>query len=460
MKTEIRQTILDRLSAAKKQSKAEIAVLQDTVSLTDYRHLTRQSEWGTIWTSALQTALEEHEVVVIPPAETIYYLDSTIVIPSNRRIEAGDAIICMIPVYEKIMLRNQHTQDGSDLPPLGYNRDRNISINGGIWRQMRTERGNYGTFGAHDDPEIPYHGVYAGMFFNHVDGLSLTDMTLSHIGAFSIQIDSIRGGFFENLIFDHGFVDGLHVNGCCEQILIRHIRGSVGDDLVALNMYDWARASVGFGPIHTLLCEDVEPEEGSAYKAFRILPGTYTYKDGTKRNCSLSDAIIRNIRGVQGFKLYMQTPAYVIGTQPETGEIGSLDNVFIEDIEIDLAEPVDKLNDYICSDPLRGHFGAFELNAETGYLCLDNIRLTLHRDRYPLSHFLCIGPKSARNGDIEVFNPYLSSTVSFLECIHITVNGFPVEAPGDLIHITHFQDVNKDGNSTGSGNLKNLFWKS
>ena len=76
----------------------------------------------------------------------------------------------------------------------------------------------------------------------------------------------------------------------------------------------------------------------------------------------------------------MQTPAYVIGTQPETGEIGPLDNVFIEAIEIDLTEPVDKLNDYICSDLLRGHFGAFELNAETGYLCWDNIRLTLHRD--------------------------------------------------------------------------------
>lgn len=64
------------------ENKELYSSLTDSVSLTNYK-----SNNG-IWTEAFQQALNEHEIVIIPSSPEPYYLDSSVLIPSNRRIIA------------------------------------------------------------------------------------------------------------------------------------------------------------------------------------------------------------------------------------------------------------------------------------------------------------------------------------------------------------------------------------
>ena len=91
-----KQQILNATLAVKKRNEEAIATLKDRVCLEDYAELAFDGQHGKVWTAALQKALREHEIVVIPQSEEIYWLDSTVVIPSNRRIEAVGATVRLV----------------------------------------------------------------------------------------------------------------------------------------------------------------------------------------------------------------------------------------------------------------------------------------------------------------------------------------------------------------------------
>ena len=148
--------------------------------------------------------------------------------------------------------------------------------------------------------------------------------------------------------------------------------------------------------------------------------------------------------------LYFQTPRYKLTELPERGDVGSLDNLWFEDITIDLASPIDAFPEYVNSDPLRGTFAAFELGAKIGTLHFDNINLTLY-DHFPYSRLVCIGPKSVRSGEFEIFDPYLSSYADRITFNGICVNGKPCQDPEKLFREISFTDINGDGRSTGKG---------
>ncbi len=78
-------------------------------------------------------------------------------------------------------------------------------------------------------------------------------------------------------------------------------------------------------------------------------------------------------------------------------------------MDIDLIRPIDTFEEYMKSDETRGNCAAFEICSNVDVFHLDNVRLTLHRDEYPMSYIVAVGPKSiVRNGK-EVFDPYLSA---------------------------------------------------
>jgi len=85
-KAEIRET----LARMAQENQALIGRLTDKVSLTDYAHLVRP---GNVWTDALQAALNEHEYITIPKADMPYMIDDTVIIPSNRHIEAEEGAV-------------------------------------------------------------------------------------------------------------------------------------------------------------------------------------------------------------------------------------------------------------------------------------------------------------------------------------------------------------------------------
>ena len=463
MKTQRKQDIYEKLYQMKTCVKNERETLQDRILLSHYRYLTKEIPEGTVWTDALQTALREHEQVIIEPSEEAYLIDHTVVIPSGRRIEAEGAVIRLTADCELLMLRNEHTLDGTHMPIDRENPDRNISIHGGRWEESRTKREGYGQSGRYvphmeNDKERPFYGVSTCMLFNHIENLMLSDMTFAHTAGFAVQIGDLTNGVFENISFDSCYADGLHINGGSENLYISDIAGEVGDDLVALNAYDWQDSSVNFGAIKTVVCQNLTLSKTSRYKAIRMEPGVYRYDDGSTVDCGLFDIIMKNVRGIRTFKMYLQTPTYALHEKPEWGEIGSADNVFFEDIALDLVAPIDNFGSYKTQDPQRGAFGAFELGAKIGYLSFENIDLILHPEEWKYGYLLTIGPKSVCIKGKEIFDPYISSFVGTLEFKNIRINGENPEQPLHFMREIAFDDINRDGNSTGKGEIGTVIW--
>jgi len=453
---------LEQMTAA---NRAAQDALTREASLTDYAsHVRTGMQDDTeihIWTDAFRAALAENEIVRIPASAEPYYVDDSITIPSNRRISAEEgAVIRQMKGVRVLMFRNEHTADGTHAPIAADVRDCNIAICGGRWEESNTGRAGYGRTGMYD-MERSFYGVSTCMFFNNMDGLTLTDLTFVHTAGFSVQMGDITNVLIDNITFVECFADGLHINGNTENVRITNVRGQVGDDLVALNMYDWQNSSVDFGPMKTVLCENLDLSADSHYKAMRIEPGVYYYDDNSSVDCGLYDAIIKNVRGINTFKLYYQTPAYrIIGGEPERGGPGSGDYLFFEDIKIDLNAPIDGFREYTESDPVRGAFAGFEFGANIGHLFFENIDLTLYPEKYPYSYLFCVGPKSCvtGNGTVEVFDPYVSCEVGTVELTDIRVNGVQPDDIAPYIRAVTFDNINNDNRSTGSGTIANVVY--
>ena len=117
------------------------------------------------------------------------------------------------------------------------------------------------------------------------------------------------------------------------------------------------------------------------------------------------------------------------------------------------------LKEYIESDPVKGSIAGFELGLNVKNIYFKNIDITLHRDKYPYSYLLCIGPKSSRFDDgIEVFDPYFSSVAQNVYLENITVNG---KCPKDIypyIREIVFDNLYDDISSTGYGKIENIIY--
>ena len=414
-----------------------------------------------VWTKALQQAINEHEVVVIPAAPTPYWIDATVTIPSHRRIEAAGATVALLPGVRVLMLRNEHAPDGT-LMPIGpdVRRDEDIAIVGGHWEDWTRTRMGYGKTGRFDPDvrEIGRHwGVSTLFYFGNCDRVTVRDVVFAHAGAFAVQSGNGDAHVYENIRFNDCYADGLHLNGNLSRVLVRNVRGTVGDDLVALNAYDWLNSSVNFGPQQYILCEDLELKlkGGRGYPAIRLQPAKFRYSNGMKVDCRISDVVFRRVKGITTFKMYLQTPPYFIGKEPEWAEVGTGGNIFFEDIDIDLVGPIDRIGQYETSDPVRGHFGAFEFGADLSLVVLRNISIRFHLDRWPLSHLAMVGPKSCiKSSDgREVFDPYVNCHVQTISVAGLKVHG---DCPSEIVRTTVFDDVNRDGRSSGRGRVDSI----
>jgi hypothetical protein len=451
---------------------AEIKVaqekLKDKVSLADYEKYTEKINGTNVWGSALQKALDEHEIVVIPSRKDKYYIEKTVVIPSNRRIEAHGATIRLIDGMKNILFTTKNAIDGTLMPIARNTRGENVAILGGRWEDNCIRRLGYGRTGMFNN--LPrkkgnFYGVSTLFYLGNTDKVTVRDATFHHTGGFSIQSGDSDAVWFENIYFDKCFADGLHLNGNMSRVYAKNIRGNVGDDLVALNAYDWINSSINFGPQKYILCEDLElikTPGASYYPAIRIQPAIFRFEDSSEVDCAISDLIFRRVKGIVTYKMYLQTPRYKIGGTREWAKVGSGGNLHFEDLTIESVEPIDKFPNYMNGDPLRGHFGVFEFGANLSSVYFKNVNLTFDMKRFPTSHLAVVGPKSYRYTDnktgeaIEIFDPWVSCNVEKVVLENITVNG---EAPKELVHATEFNDINKDGNSTGKGVIKEIVYK-
>lgn len=135
--------IFEAVSRARTENIAAINMLQGECSLDRYAHLMRADADGAgeIWTDAFQAALDENRIVRIPAREMPYLIDRPIIVPSHRRIIADGAAIRLADGVDTLMLRNEHTHDGTHRPIDTGDRDVDISICGGTWMDNCTARG-------------------------------------------------------------------------------------------------------------------------------------------------------------------------------------------------------------------------------------------------------------------------------------------------------------------------------
>ena len=452
-KEDIKKTIDEMIV----RTRANTAALTDECNVTDYKHLVKDG----IWSDAFAAAIKEHQIIHIPAMDEPYIIDTQLVLPSNRHIIAEDgAVIRQAEGVRILMVRNEHTEDGTHKPVNFENRDHNIAITGGRWEESWTGRLGYGRTGKYDE-ERSLYGVSTFMFFNNIEGLTLENMTFAHTAGFSVQTGDAKDNIFENITFVRCYADGLHINGNSENVYVKNVKGQVGDDLVALNTYDWLNSSVNFGPGKTIWCEDLELSADSPYKAFRLQPALYKYDDGSIVDCALIDVVIKNVKGILTYKMYMQTPPYLLeGGEPEWSGVGSGENIYFEDIEIDLFQPIDMMRMYREQHPVRGTFAGFEFGANFEYIHMKNIRMKLYPEKWKMTCTVCVGPKSSLEnygqGFNEVFDPYISSAVEKLVLEDFYVNGEKITSPDGYIKEIHFDNINNDGRSTGHGTIREI----
>ena len=429
--------------------------LSQTAKLTDYIDevytVLRGGTTFSVWTRALQRALDENEVVEIPASEIPYDLDGSVMIGSNSKIVAYGATVRLLPDVNVLMLRNQNVKDGTHVQTImGKDTDENIAIFGGTWEESREFRLGYGRSGMFDENRSMY-GVSTCMLFSNVKNLFLKDLTFRHTAGFSVQIGNAKDIVVHDIYFNRCFADGIHVNGNTEDIAVRNLSGFVGDDLIALNMYDWQDSSINFGPLKNAFVEGIEIDPNGCIKDIRILPGIYRFDNGETVDCSLENVLIRKVHGVQCFKLYYQTPAYNVGEEPEWGAPGSGDHIYFEDI--DVISRHDNMKSYKENNPITGRFGAWEVCSNIGLLHLENIRIVRNTERFPLGKPVSVGPKSVNVNGREVFDPYASCVLKHLVMKNVTVNGNPVLTAEEAAHEIVFDHIYDAPNTSGKGEL-------
>ena len=457
------EEVVRQVAASDAAIEADQARLKDRISLTCYRALVRTSRGKAVWTDALQKALNEHEIVVIPASNKPYWIDGSIIVPSNRRIEAKGATVALLAGRNMLMLRNRNVADGTLAPIATGRRDLNIAVVGGCWADWRQSAAGWTgkvRSGCYDQKCVArgrFLGVTALFHFSNCDRVTVRDVTFRSASSFALQTGDGDGRLFERIRLENCFLDGVHLNGNLTRVHVRDVRGRTGDDMVALNAADWEACSVNFGPQRWILCEDIEqlPKvRGGApsfrtpgYPAIRIHPAKYRYADGSVVDCSVRDVVFRRIRGVTTFKMYLQLPFWgdAAAYRRQYG-VGTGGNLYFEDVRIDLDYPIDTQSCYMKSDPARGHFGAFEIGSNLESVTLRNIDITFHRDRFPLSHLVCVGPK--------VYDPWVSCTVGELTLENVTCRGDKL--PDGLVRVTTFDNINGDGKSSGRGAVERI----
>lgn len=431
--------------------------MKKAVSLRKYESLKKSLVSGKEdWTEAVQKAINENESVYIPQGK--YYIGASIIVTSNRRIKAArGAEIILLSRVKTLLLRNKSVMDGSRRAlDLSNPHEENISIEGGFWAEENTERLGYGKSGTFDEAHSLV-GVSTCMLFSGVKNLRLKNMRFGNTAGFAVQLGRCENIKIENIRFIHCFADGIHINGYVKNGFVKNVAGEVGDDLIALNAYDWENSTINNGPIENLRIENVFAATTGEYKSFRIQAGIVPREIG-EIDCYIKDLYVHRVEGISVFKLYLQTPAY--SGEPDGTKVGRLENITIDGVKIILNSPVDQMENYMTCNPLTGNFGAFELGSNISKLTLKNIDATINKTQFPTLHLITAGPKSSYLKDrrIELFDPYITSETEEIEYKNIRVNGEKTDDLRSQIKEVAFPNDMYEGQYGvgGSGKVKKI----
>lgn len=377
---------------------------------------TTRSVEARLWDAPIRAALESagNGTVFLPKRDSPYYIHDPIVLKSGQHLWADrDTEIRLVPGASTCMVRNEHLVSGQAGPmPDDITPDTHIVIEGGVWTTLATtptqSNGNDVGRSARQD-EIPScHGV---IILNSVRGVVVRNVVVRQSRAHAIQLSNCHDFLVDGVTFEQHRRDGVHVNGPASYGVIRNIRGDTGDDMVALNAWDWCNTAPAFGPIHHILVEDVRgnPQLGGTDE-IRLLPGTKTFADGTKLDCPVRDCIFRDLHDIRTFKIYDQ-PNLELGRDKDFCDpIGTVRNVHFRSLAFDRP-------------------GRFQVAAHVDGLSIEGVQLNLDLDAAdrqdyrlveigPMSQTCTFGADSPA-GWVELFSPDRDVTIRGLRLANV-----------------------------------------
>jgi len=431
--------------------------------LTEYTDLTEVRTWrqrwnpqtrelgpepfeisGTVWSDAIEQSLDEQNALSIPEMPEPVYLDRSIIVGSGARIvvHPQTEIRMIIDEVEHCLIRNKSIVSGQEGPvELCRDADRDIQIEGGIWSDQKNN--GAGPQGFRKGKEGLMLGSQGAIVLSNVENVTIRNVTVKDNSSFGFQIGNARNFLVEGVRVD-GTKDGVHIEGPAEFGIIRDVRGPLaGDDVVALNAWDWRTSSLTFGSITDILVEDIEVEAGSC--AIRVLPGVKLFPDGGTHTCNVERCVFRKIRNCHTFKMYDQ-PNIRCTKDDYAADLGTVADLFFEDIHVvplDLTKHHDKSKCAVfdlCEHARRLHFESVRLDYVPGGV-------------YP-KYLLSVGPKSSirpipfrKTGTREIYNPQACPVADGITLVNIATRNPDVpgefirhEKPSELVHCTSCPD--------------------
>ena len=292
-----------------------------------------------LWTAAIQAALDQHDSVRIPKRDKPYYIDAPLVLKSgNHLIVDPGTEIRLKPGTNMCMVRNKNVIDGQYGPVvLSEGADSDLTIEGGIWTTLATtpRESNGNLRGSGFSPFRPF-GSHGTIMISNARRVIVRNLTIKECRPHGVQIGNCSVFLVENIVFESHRRDGVHLGGPSQNGIVCNIRGVTGDDMIALNAWDWKQSNTTFGPINRILVDNVIAEKPSAV---RLLAGTKNFGNEKSVDCDITDCVIKNIHGMHEVKIYDQ-PNLERGRDTDyANPIGQLSGLFFYDIHVNHPSP-------------------------------------------------------------------------------------------------------------------------
>ena len=235
-----------------------------------------------VWTNddsfAMNQALKFSSKVILSGERTmivkkpiVMRSGNTIEVDKNFIVKLGKASNCTLLKNEHVDLPNTGQKNGVTYP-VGFKRNTNISIKGGIWDgNAKYQNRNNSTVEYGDNPEvvgttrfpdgdgIAYFGVM--IKFADVDGLNIENVTFRNGRTYQLLIGGISNYNFNNIYSERSFhlvnQDGIHIHGNCFNGKINNVYGVSADDLIAVTTMEAGNLSMRIGDVKKLIISNV-----------------------------------------------------------------------------------------------------------------------------------------------------------------------------------------------------------
>jgi len=382
-----------------------------------------EEEWFVLDTkkiddAVINEALIKHNNVYIPYIGFPIVLHNPIIMRSNTHLKVDENQI-MMQGKDSIacLLRNENVQDGQYKPADTTTRDKNISVEGGIWNIRSKHRCKI------DNTGIGFAGCLGSIVLSSVENFSLKNMQVfdsyvagpkgNDVSSYGIQLSNCKDFVVENINLHDNGRDGVHIDGPAEFGIVRNIRGEkMGDDLVALLAWDWYNSGLTNGNISHIWIDDIKGGQDE----FRLLPGQKIYPDGTKVDCNIRNCILENISNLYTVKIYEQHNIEnpFLDFDDSSGTVGVVDNIcfknisFLPSLEGFSGAPVNGLFD-VCCNLSNCHFENISVS-DSYQRCADK-EISLIK----------VGPLTYSFADFgEVFNPDSVGTIDNVSIKNVT----------------------------------------